>query len=240
MFLFYSGFGINESFKKRGIDYIKTLPIKAFILFLKFQIILLIFLIVNIFVLNNRITLKLYFFSIIFRASLGNSNWFAFTIIVFYIYSFISFLFVKKNLYGIIILSFICFFHSIFVYNYYYTKKISTVDNILCFIIGFYYSLFKIYINRIVMKNDISYFGCISIIIIIYYKVLMINRIIFISIRNALFALLIVLISMKVKFNNNFLIFLNSHSFSIYLFQRLVFLIVYEIKIFKEDRKSVV
>ena len=31
MFLFYSGFGIYEAIKKNGPNYIKTLPIKAFI-----------------------------------------------------------------------------------------------------------------------------------------------------------------------------------------------------------------
>ena len=40
MFLFYSGFGIYESIKKKGKIYIKTIPRKATILFIKYQIIL--------------------------------------------------------------------------------------------------------------------------------------------------------------------------------------------------------
>lgn len=47
LFLFYSGYGINESFKKKGNIYIKTLPIKSVIFFIKFQIILLMFLFNN-------------------------------------------------------------------------------------------------------------------------------------------------------------------------------------------------
>ena len=43
-FLFYSGFGINESFLKKGIQYIKTLPKKSAIIFIKSEIILLFFL----------------------------------------------------------------------------------------------------------------------------------------------------------------------------------------------------
>ena len=73
------------------------------------------------------------------------------------------------------------------------------------------------------MENDIYYYGVISVTILIYFKLFFqIYSLISISIKNALFALLIVFISIKVKFNNEFLRFLNSHSFSIYLLQRLV------------------
>ena len=43
LFLFYSGYGIIESIKKKGLLYVKSLPQKAIILFIKFQLILLIF-----------------------------------------------------------------------------------------------------------------------------------------------------------------------------------------------------
>ena len=120
MFLFYSGFGIYESLKKKGINYVKALPTKAIIIFIKSQIILLIFLFTNIYVLKNKVSLKLYFLSVIFKSSLGNSQWFAFTIIVLYIYSYLSFRFIKKKIFfGIIIINFICFLH-IFLIMYYY------------------------------------------------------------------------------------------------------------------------
>ena len=91
MFLFYSGFGIYESLKKKGIIYIKTLPIKGCILFLKFQIILFMYLTTNIFIFRLKISVEDYFLSVIFKNSLVNSNWFAFTIIIFYFYSYLSF-----------------------------------------------------------------------------------------------------------------------------------------------------
>ena len=123
LFLFYSGFGINESIKKKGKFYINTLPTKACILFIKFQLILLMFLIANIFILKNKVALKEYILSMIFKSSLGNSNWFAFNIIIFYIYSYISFRFIKLgHFFGIIIISIICFIHSKIVYIYFYPK----------------------------------------------------------------------------------------------------------------------
>ena len=62
-----------------------------------------------------------------------------------------------------------------------------------------------------------------------YYITIFIN---YNSILNVLFAFLIILLSMKVKFNNNFLKFLNSHSFSICLLQKLVMIPVYKKKTF--------
>ena len=85
------------------------------------------------------------------------------------------------------------------------------------------------------MKNDINYFLIISIVVFIFYKVLSINNLFFISITNALFAILLVFISMKVKLGNEFLESLNSHSYSIYLLQRLILWLVYKENLFKDS-----
>lgn len=240
LFLFYSGYGINESIKRKGITYVKTLPKKSLILFIKFQIILLIFLFNNI-LLGIKFNFKKYVLSIIFKETLGNSNWFAFTIISFYLYSFLSFGFIKnKNLYfiGIILINIISYLHSYFTYNYFYPKKNCSVDNILCFIIGIYYSLLKIYFDKIFMKNDILYFGNIAIIIVIYYYFYSFctKNIYFISITNCLFSLITIFVSMKIRFNNEFLMILNSHSYSIYLLQRVIMRFVYYNKYFQNNQ----
>ena len=83
------------------------------------------------------------------------------------------------------------------------------------------------------MKNDIIYFGFLSITILLYYQFYKLKSLIYNSILNELFAFLIInLLSMKVKFNNHFLKFLNLHSFSIYLLQKLVMIPVYKKKHF--------
>ena len=233
MFLFYSSFGICESIKKKGNNYAKTLKNKAFIIFLKTQIIILMFLLANIFILQKKITLQRYILSIILKLSLGNSNWFAFTIIIFYFYAYFSFSLAKNNIFlGIIIISLLCFLHEKFVFYYYYPKKKYAVDTILCFVIGFYYSIIKIHLDKIMMKNDIFYFLILSITILIFYESSKINNLFFISLSNAIFSLLVVFISMKIKLKNDFLKFMNTHSYSIYLLQRLVMMIVYQKRIF--------
>ena len=191
------------------------------------------FLLANIFILQKKITLQRYILSIILKLSLGNSNWFAFTIIIFYFYAYFSFSLAKNNIFlGIIIISLLCFLHEKFVFYYYYPKKKYAVDTILCFVIGFYYSIIKIHLDKIMMKNDIFYFLILSITILIFYESSKINNLFFISLSNAIFSLLVVFISMKIKLKNDFLKFMNTHSYSIYLLQRLVMMIVYQKRIF--------
>ena len=223
MFFFYSGYGIFESFKKKGHVYIKTLPKKGFILFMKAQIVNLSILLIYKFFFNIKITIKKYLLSIIFKTSLEYSNWFPFTIILFYNYSFISFNSVENKYFlGIIIITLICFSHIFYVYNYYYPKALYSVDTVFSFVIGLYYSFFKKIIDKIIIKSDIYYFFIVSALITFYSKVFIYHNLINLSARNSCFSLLVVLISMKIKFNNEFLLFLNSHSYSIYLLHRIV------------------
>ena len=226
MFLFYSGFGIYESINNKGVNYVKTLPVKGIILFIKSQIIIIIYLVSNI-LLGIKISLYKYCLSVIFKSSLGNSNWFAFSIISFYFYSFLSFIFIKNKNYlffGIIIISLLCVFHVYLLYYYYYPKIMYTVDNNLRFLFGFYYSLLKTYFQKIIMKNDIFFYGTLSFSIILYYNcyIYKLRTIWVVSITNAIFSLITAFISMKVRFGNEFLTLLNSHSYSIYLLQRLI------------------
>ena len=239
LFLFYSGFGICESINYKGINYVKYLPKKGIILFIKTQIIIFIFLVTNIF-LGIKTSLYNYFLSIIFKSSIGNSNWFAFSIILFYFYSFLSFIFIKKRKYyflGIIFISILCSFHNYFTYNFYYPKVRHTVDNTLTFIIGFWYSLSKKYFENYVLKNDKFFYGSLSFSIIIYYNYYSnrLKTVWIVSITNAIFSLIVVLISMKVRFRNEFLTLLNSHSYSIYLLQRIVMRFVKIKKYFKKN-----
>jgi peptidoglycan/LPS O-acetylase OafA/YrhL len=204
LFLFYSGYGIYKSFLKKGIKYIKTLPLKSTILFIKTQLILLMFLLNNI-ILHKKISLKEYFYAVILKKSIGNSYWFAFTIIIIYIETFFAFILLtnkKYNFLGIIFLTIICFFHAKFVYNYYHRNEIISIDN---------------------------YFSLLSIIVYLYYKFYTQDEKAFLLYKiskNFFFTLIGVILTMKIQLKNDFLKFLNSHSYSIYLLQRIVFIYI--------------
>ena len=226
LFLFYSGYGIYESLKRKGNNYAKTLLKKAIILFIKFQIIIFIFFLYNL-ILGLKFKMTRYLLSMIFITNVGNSNWFAFTIINFYLYSYLSFIYIKnKNKYylGIIYINIIIAAHIYFTYKYFYPKKKYAIDNSFCFVLGFYYSFLKIYIDEFIMKDDLYYFSFTSLMITVYYYfyVNLFKNLLSYLLSNCFFCLIIIIISMKIKFYNHFLIFLNSHSFSIYLLQRII------------------
>lgn len=82
------------------------------------------------------------------------------------------------------------------------------------------------------MKYDYSYFGILTSFSLIYcYFYINKDKSIFMIIfMNGIFCIIVILVNMKVKFDNDFLKFLNVHSYSIYLLQRVIFRIFYEKK----------
>jgi len=237
LFLFYSGYGILESIKAKGRNYVKALPKKAIILFVKFQIIIFFFFLCNM-ILGIKFTLKRYLLSMIFISSIGNSNWFTFTIIIFYLYTYLCFIFIKKErlFIGIIFLNITIIIHIYLVFNYFYQKKYYSIDNSFCFILGFYYSLIRIFTDRLLMKDDSYYFTILSSNIIFYYIFyIKAYRCINLLIQNCFFCMIVTFITMKIRLYNEFLIFLNSHSFSIYLLQRIIMIFISHKKYFENN-----
>ena len=179
MFLFYSGFGILESIKGKGLIYNKSLNnVPLLYKIITYKSFSSIFEITNYsffiflsyyFHLREQSIIKLYFLSVIFKSSLGNSNLFAFTIVILYCYSFLSFRFIKTQYFiGIIIMPIVSILHIILVYKFYYPNIVFAVDTVLCFILVLFYSYLKIYFDKIIMENFLNYFLSISITIFIY------------------------------------------------------------------------
>ena len=226
MFLFYSGYGIYESIKIKGNKYSKSLLTKSLIIFIKSELMILIFVLRSI-IYRKEITIKDYILSSFFFSTIDNDIWFTYTIILFYIYAFFSFTFIKNkkhNYLGIIFITIICILHGYFTYFFYLKKQRVGVDNILPFILGFCYSGIRKYTDKYIMKYDFSYFGILTFFYLIYcYFYVNRYKSIFIHIlMNGTFCIIVVLMNMKIKFDNEFLKFLNVHSYSIYLLQRVI------------------
>ena len=96
-FLFYSGYGVMEKKKKKGNSYIKSFPVKRILVtMIKFDLAVLLFYIINI-LLNNAVSFKKIILSLVGWDSLGNSNWYIFTIIVLYIITYFSYSIIKNK-----------------------------------------------------------------------------------------------------------------------------------------------
>ena len=224
--------------KKEINRYFKTLLKKSLNIFIKSELMILIFLL-RIFIYKKELTFKKFILTTIFKSNIGNSNWYALTIILFYIYAFLAFGFIKNKKYnfiGIIIITILCTFHAYFLYYYYYYQKMYSADNTLTFILGFLYSLIRKYTDKYIMKYDFVYFGIFGIFSFIYYY-FYINKGVNILLHNCMngtFGIIVILITMKIRFDNEFLRFLNIHSYSIYFLQKVVLRTFYEEKYLKK------
>lgn len=112
MFLFHSGYGVMESVRKKGMAYVKTIPVnRIFKVWVFFAVSVCLFAVVNL-CMGNPFTLSDFFLSLIGWENLGNSNWYIFVILCLYLLTWISFSVAgswfaeegKRNVCGFIIL----------------------------------------------------------------------------------------------------------------------------------------
>ena len=107
MFLFYSGYGIFQSIKTKKESYVKSIPKNRILKTLfHFDIAVIIFAIINI-CLGHSIKLSKFIISLTGWESVGNSNWYIFTILCLYLTTYLSFSIFDKNNKKAIILNWI-------------------------------------------------------------------------------------------------------------------------------------
>lgn len=89
--LFYSGFGMMVSIQKKGIGYVKKIPVKFFKLLFKVDCAVMLFYCLNL-CLGIECTGKQLVKSLLLWDSIGNSNWYIFDILAMYIIMYICFM----------------------------------------------------------------------------------------------------------------------------------------------------
>lgn len=227
MFLFYSGFGMMESIKKKQSAYITSLATKRFPnLFLNYSLAVLLYFVMD-YCIGNPKTLKDLFIAIIGWNGIGNSSWYIFVIFVMYIATMIAFLpkYFSKNKFvefiSIVILSVLGV--ALILALKKAGKEGFWYNTIVLFVLGFWYSFFKDVIEKIVMKNDAVYLTCLGVIIVgySYFTLHRWDRLLMFEIWAILFCALMIMLSMKITLQNEILKFLGKHIFSIYILQRI-------------------
>lgn len=228
MFLFYSGYGMMEVYKRRGKQYIpKGVITKFWKLLLKADIAVILYLILDI-VLKIKFPLKRIVASFFFWDSVGNSYWYVFSILSLYLLIVIAF-FIGGNLgkkySDILSILILCFLTVVTVYL---EKRIGRPDYVYNTMIllptGFLYSYFKEHINRITMHSSLSF----SLIVVIVTGVHIYSYIhkstgglVIYSIWAISFVALVVLTTMKVNLSNPVLEWFGTYIFGVFILQRL-------------------
>ena len=221
-FLFYSGFGICESIKKKGMSYVKSIPFRRFFSVLYHSwIAVFLFVIVRL-LLGKTFSVKEILLALTFWEGVGNSNWYIFVILCLYLIVFVSFLVTKANKYLGTVLTTVL--SVVLVYLLIRSDRGSWWYNtIILYPCGMIFSLFKDKFDKIVLKNDLTYFGFAGVVLGAYYfcytkKGTGIEGY---SLWAIMFVMLILTLSMKVSINNGILQWFGTHVFSVYILQRI-------------------
>ena len=220
LFLFYSGFGIMESISKKGKDYVKSIPVKrAPKVLLHFDMAVILYIIFRI-VTRGKISIQKALLSLVCWESVGNSNWYILAIVSLYLLTYFSFRFLKNKYVSAVIVTVLSVFYIMLLMRF---KPSYWYNTVLCYPLGIWYSLFRKNFEKVVMKNDIIYFLFLTTFLSLF--LLLYNKLgVSIWIYEAcclMFVMCVVLVTMKIQFDNELLRFFGKHLFSLYILQRL-------------------
>ncbi len=227
-FLFFSGYGMTEAIRRKGQPYVRDIPRTRVlrILFI-YALIQVCFIILNIKLKNPLPPLYQIFLAI---KSIGSDNWYIFDIILCYLFTWLAYLlFPKEEKYAVALSSFMivglisCFYLKEYAARYYNT--------LLCYAVGQWYSVFRTKIEK-VCKNNWIYVAILFICGALFFlSYLHRKRLFFYEIHACLFALVIVLLEMKLILGNPFLRWCGRNLMSIFLVHRIPLTILREFDI---------
>lgn len=220
MFMFYSGYGVCESVKRKGNGYVRSFPKNRVLkTLLHFDIAMLIYYILSLF-LEQNYSLSRVLLALIGWESIGNSNWYIFAVLILYLLTWVAFSIFKNNRYlAAALTTALIGVYIAVIYNF---KEYWWYDTVLTYAAGMWYSLFKDKIERILTKNNIIWFVAVAVTAVGWwylhkFRVLPALRIV----EALVFALFAVVLSLKISVNNKFISWLGKHTFEIYVLMRI-------------------
>lgn len=228
LFLFYSGYGIYESIKKKGNEYVKKLPVNRILkTLIHFMVAICAFLVLNI-VLKIKITIPRFLLSLIGWDSIGNSNWYIFDILVLYIITYISCtIFKNKKIFSIFSVAILTI---LFTQVLSYFRDPYWYNTTYCYVFGVFYSYFKNPIEK-VLKNNLRYIIILILAVSSFYFMspLLAKGYIIYELYSLLFVLITVLVTLKINITNRVLKWCGDNLFLLYIYQRIPMYYLYKI-----------
>ncbi|MEY8390552.1 hypothetical protein D3Z36_05145 [Lachnospiraceae bacterium] len=227
MFLFYSGYGVMESVKKKGEEYVKGIPVQRFLqVLLQFDAAILLFWLYRIFTGVNY-DIKRMVLTFAGWETIGNSNWYIFSILWLYLFTFIAFRVFKKNrtkaanAVFLMSLLFMVVMRKLGRPYYYY-------DTVLCYSWGILFSLYRKKIEDFINESFQTWLFCLSMLGIGYLATYFFRHdsLIVYQIWIFCFVAAIVTFTMRLVIDSKPLQWLGRNLFPLYILQRLPMLIL--------------
>ncbi len=223
MFLFYSGYGVGESFKKKGAAYVKKIPRHRILATLvNFDIAVGVFIIINL-LLGVPITLRQSLLSFTGWEDVGNSNWYIFVILVCYTLTYMVLSVARTKLARVTLLFASCLPVMLVLY---YTRGSWWYDTMLCYPAGFAFSMYRRQAESLFKKR---YWIALCACVVAFFVLRAIqpdNYRLAYNLMSISFALIVVLTTMKLGIDNPLLRWAGSNLFPIYIYMRVPMLII--------------
>ena len=233
-FFFYSGCGCALQFNARGAEYLKQFPVNRIgSTLLNFDVAVMLFLLTGM-CLGRSFGIKQIALSFICLENVGNSNWYVFIILLCYFCFYAVMWFCEKlNLQksGIVVgtgifltLGIVVIFLSRFMDKFWY-------DTMMAFGAGVVFGKAKSQIEDFVKRN---YWFCLLICILSFsfvprIPIIKAHHYVAFNLKSVLFAIMVVMATMKLSLNSSILSWFGKHLFPIYIYQRLPMIILFSV-----------
>lgn len=219
-FLFYSGYGIMLSIKRKGMQYVLKIPYDRLLkIWCHFVFAVLLFLIVEKCILHHEYDVQTILLSFLAWDTVGNSNWYIFVTLIVYIFTYFSFRIARNINWGIVLMTFLSIMYIIIIKN---VKDNWWYDTIVVYVLGMIYASFKEKIENWLFIGNIRYVFCFVLVLISDILVIFLRgNFVTLELFYILTFVLLLLATMKVKINNLLLDFFGKYTFEIYILQRI-------------------
>lgn len=224
-FLFYSGYGVYCSIDKKGMEYVRSLPIqRALKVWLHYAIAVCLFLAANRF-LGRSVSARKFVRTLLCWDAIGNSTWYIMAIILAYLLTYISFRFcIENRQLAILILTILVLIVIVLLIPYFPGRYYNTL---LCYPLGVWWAYRKREIDTF-LKQKHHYVVILGICAVI--TALANGRrdagVLVYELAAVSFVCTGVLLTMKLSFHNKILQYAGNHVFSLYILQRLPMLVL--------------
>ena len=162
MFLFYSGYGIMESIKKKGTKYIDSLPKRRIsTILINFDIAVMAFIVLHL-IMGKPLDIGNCLLALTGWTDVGNSNWYIFIILLCYLLSYISFKLIRNHNAAFTAMAVLALISVMLLAE---LKQSWWYNTMLCYPAGMAYSLYK---NKVEQIWKSHYLPCLAVTVIFF------------------------------------------------------------------------
>lgn len=234
LFLFYSGYGVMESIKRKGLCYVNRIPVKRMLgVLIRLDIAVMLYVALDLILGIGNITIGKVLLSLFGWESVGNSNWYIFVIILMYAITYVSFEFFGRcsrfYSFSVAVVTVLTTVYVVVILKL-DLRPSHWANTALCYPIGMIWSLTRGKIDKFLNRNIVNYIISLLACLTVSTVFRAINGISLIY--HVFFALFIVLLTMHLTLDNRILRWCGQHLFEIYILQRIPMIICSRVGLF--------